>query len=165
MRDRGVLYKPVAGHTNHTPIAKALQKPASPGPRLITANLEAAHKHGCGLCLLSSEAFVEHPFEIGEFTSAVKGLDVTVIAYMRRSDEIILSAHNELVRSSAWTTTVAKRMPYDPTYRSLLLHWLGERPWRLMLAPYDQAQWPNGSIFDDFLAMLGIESAGFDTAV
>jgi hypothetical protein len=34
-----------------------------------------------------------------------------------------------------------------------------------MLAPYDQAQWPNGSIFDDFLAMLGIESAGFDTAV
>jgi len=56
-------------------------------------------------------------------------------------------------------------MPYDPTYRDLLFHWLGERPWRLMLAPYDQAQWPNGSIFDDFLAMLGIESAGFDRAV
>jgi hypothetical protein len=64
LRDRGVWYEPVAGHTNHTPIAKALQKPGSPGPRLITANLEAAHKHGCGLCLLSSEAFVEHPFEI-----------------------------------------------------------------------------------------------------
>lgn len=165
LRDRGVWYEPVAGHTNHTPIAQALQKPGSPGPRLITANLEAAHKHGCGLCLLSSEAFVEHPFEIGEFTSVVKGIDVTVIAYMRRSDEIILSAHNELVRSLGWTTTVAERMPYDPTYRDLLFHWLGERPWRLMLAPYDQAQWPNGSIFDDFLAMLGIESAGFDTAV
>lgn len=91
----------------------------------------------------------------------VKGLDVTVIAYMRRSDEIILFAHNELVRSSGWTSTVAKRMPHDPTYRSLLIRWLGERPWRLMLAPYDQAQWPNGSIFDDFLAMLGYRERRF----
>jgi hypothetical protein len=128
--------------------------------KLLTGAAEA----NCNTLLLSSEVFSEHPFDIDLFKEIVAAHDVEIIAYIRRPDELIVSAHNELVRDhrTRWTTRIAERRPYDPTYRAILSRWIGDQPWKFVIAPYHVSQWVGGNLFTDFLATMGIPADGLD---
>lgn len=157
LRERGVWYDTPEGHANHSPIALAFRNNEQIGLKSIRRSLEAADRANCAICLYSSEVFCEHPFHADEFIEAVAGVETEIFAYIRRPDDMIVSAHNELVRAG-WTSSISEKRPYDPTYRSPLRHWTGERPWKLVIAPYDQPQWHGGNLLTDFLWMTGIDS-------
>jgi hypothetical protein len=96
------------------------------------------------------------------FLSCLKGHDVRIIAYIRHPCDIVISAFNEVVRhyDVHWMRPLNERpFAYDPSQIDILQRWLTVP--NLMLAPYDRTQWVGGSIFSDFLAMIGVDGRRF----
>jgi hypothetical protein len=96
---------------------------------------------------------------------ALQGHDVRVFAYLRRPDEILVSADNQCVRDYRHRRTegiTEKPRPYDPTYSNILSRWIERKDIKLTLAPYDPKQWVGGSICSDFLSMIGVNGDHFE---
>ena len=69
---------------------------------------------------------------------------------------MIVSAHNELVRSPArrWTRKITEEpLSYDASYRDVLGFWMDRKDIRLRIAPFDRKQWPQESLFRDFFTL------------
>ncbi|WP_189434610.1 MULTISPECIES: sulfotransferase domain-containing protein [unclassified Mesorhizobium] len=162
LADRGVIYKPtIPDWPNHNPLAMAFM-PGSidHGPtRLAMTLAEAENK----TVLISSEMLCEPEVDFDLLLSCLKGHDVRVIAYVRHPSDIVVSAFNEVVRhhDRHWTRPLNEEpFAYDPSQLDLLRPWL-KIP-NITLAPYDRSQWVGGSIFSDFLAMIGVSGDSFD---
>ncbi|TPK76369.1 hypothetical protein FJ930_03590 [Mesorhizobium sp. B2-4-15] len=162
LADRGIFYKPTSSAwPNHNPLAAAFMPDAEDnGPDRLAKTLDEA---GERTLLISSEMLCEPSVDIDLFLSCLKGYDVRIIAYIRHPCDIVISAFNEVVRhyNARWTRPLNERpFAYDPSQIDVLRRWL--KVSNLTLAPYDSAQWVGGSIFSDFLAMIGIAGDGFD---
>ncbi|MER8753580.1 hypothetical protein NKH57_31050 [Mesorhizobium sp. M1050] len=162
LSDRGVFYKPTStAWPNHNPLAAAFLRDSEDyGPDRLAKTLEEA---GERTLLISSEMLCDHNIDLDLFLSLLEGHDVRTIAYIRHPSDIIISAFNEVVRhyDRHWTRPLNERpFAYDPSQIDILRRWL--KVPNLTLAPYDHAQWVGGSIFSDFLAMIGVADDGFD---
>ncbi|MDX8481262.1 hypothetical protein RFN28_22775 [Mesorhizobium sp. VK24D] len=160
--EHGVFYKPTTAEwPNHNPLAAAFM-PGSidHGPTRLAMTL--AEAEGKTL-LISSEMLGEPGVDLDLFLSCLEGHDVRVIAYVRHPSDIVVSAFNEVVRhyDMHWTRPLNEQpFAYDPSQLDVLRRWL--KVPNLTLAPYDRAQWVEGSLFKDFLTMIGVPGDGFD---
>ncbi|WP_102960711.1 hypothetical protein [Mangrovicella endophytica] len=157
---QGIWYAPSAGHMNHSPLAQDFQRSGQAGSAAIHECIEDGERAGCSTILFSSECFSEHPFREVAFQESLRGLETLVIGYVRRPDDIVISAYNEIVRDSThrWTDSLDAKLPYDPTYISIFKRWIGPgKPWRFIVAPYDQDQWVGGTLLSDFSVMIGAD--------
>lgn len=162
LSQHGFCYKPtIPDWPNHNPLAMAFMPDTEDsGPHRLAKTLEEA---GDRTLLISSEMFCEPSVDIDLFLSCIKDHDVRVIAYIRHPSDIVVSAFNEVVRhyDRHWTRPLNEQpFAYDPSQMDLLKRWL--KVPNLTLAPYDRAQWADGSIFSDFLSMIGLSGDGFD---
>ncbi|WP_157944598.1 hypothetical protein [Mangrovicella endophytica] len=162
LRDRGIWYEPPEGHKNHTLRVFEFRPGETYSPDAFRARLNVAADEGCPVYLMSSEVFVQRPFDIEAFAHSIDGFETEVIAYLRAPDDFVVSAYNQTVRGkNARTIPLRDKIGPDPTYRRQLSNWMRSQ-WELTLAPYDRKQWPNGSIFLDFLSMLHVLPDGLD---
>ncbi|TIO54560.1 MAG: hypothetical protein E5X80_11480 [Mesorhizobium sp.] len=160
--EHGVFYKPTAPEwPNHNPLAVAFMPGSTDhGPTRLAMTL--AEAEGKTL-LISSEMLCEPGVDLDLFLSCLEGHDVRIIAYIRHPSDIVISAFNEVVRhyDTHWTRPLNEQpFAYDPSQLDVLRRWL--KVPNLTLAPYDRAQWVEGSLFRDFLTMIGVPDNGFD---
>lgn len=167
LSDCGVFYspRPLDGCLNHHPIATAFDK-SLPSPGIgedrVAALLSAAKGRKV---LISSEVLCEVTTDVDRFLETLKGHKVSVIAYLRHPCDIVISAFNERVRHHGrpWTTPINDLpLAYDPSQLEMLERWLARDDISVTLAPHDRNQWPGGSLFLDFLKMIGVSPEGFD---
>lgn len=160
--DRGVFYEPTTPDwPNHNPLAMSFM-PASldHGPTRLAMLLGAAKDK---TVLISSEMLCEPGVDLDLLLQCLEGHDVRVIAYVRHPSDIVISAFNEVVRhyDTHWTRPLNEQpFAYDPSQMDVLKRWL--KVPNLKLAPYDRFQWVEGSLFKDFLTMIGVPGDGFD---
>jgi hypothetical protein len=175
LRKAGIFYQPSGQHsTNHTGLAFAMRKgnTAQHQAARNTFNglVRAARERGCNRLLLSSEGFTGQRMNMDIIRSLLEGHEATVIAYMRSADDLVASAFNQVVRDNAlrWTRPInVEPFAYDPSYSLAFEPWMEfMAPDRLILAPYDVAQFYGRSILRDFLHMLGVKDVDeFDFGV
>jgi hypothetical protein len=159
---RGIYYKPtITAWPNHNPLAMAfMPNITDSGPDQLAKALREAKDR---TLLISSEMLCEPAVDVDLFLSCLEGHDVRTIAYIRHPCDIVISAFNEVVRhhEAHWTRQLNERpFAYDPTQMDALRRWLDATS--VTLAPYDKQQWAGGSIFSDFLDMIGIAYNDFD---
>lgn len=173
--ERRVFYEPgdkVTAHhpTNHHTLIQRFEdgsRRIEEGTDLILDMLAEANRRNCDTVLLSSELLTSGTVEIEPIVSTLTSNvdEVVVVAYMRRPDDIVASAYNQLVRSFAQRRVEPFSMAnkgYDPSYKRTILRWIRSDV-RLVLAPYDSTQWMGGTIVSDFLSMLDLfEFGGLD---
>lgn len=163
--DQGYFYKPTMSEwPNHNPLALCFGKGVNDGigEFLIEKMLEEAR--GSTL-LISAEMLCEPNIDVGKFINTLQGCDIDIIAYIRHPCDIIVAAFSELMRnySSNHTMEINTRpLPYSPGQLDVIKHWIGLDGTRLILAPYDYNQWPDGSLFSDFINMIGASQDGLD---
>ncbi|WP_102958415.1 hypothetical protein [Mangrovicella endophytica] len=160
LRRQGVWYDPPEGEKNHSSRVFHFRPGETYSPTVFRDSLTEIAGRGCPVYLMSSEVFLERPFDMEAFARSIEGFETEVIAYLRASDDLIVSAYNQLVRTNGWTLPIQAELPYDPSYR-ILWPWIRD-PWKVTLAPYDPKQWPDENIFLDFLSMLKVSTAGMD---
>ena len=165
LRQRGAWYLGWEGTTNHTLLGHAFLRSEPSAPALLNRYFDAAAAAGCDTCIVSSESFSKYVFDPAPFLHAINGLRATFIAYLRPPDDRLVSVFNQMVRHGRRVAPIEERGNYDPTYRSNLTKWAAADGHRLVLAPYDARQWPNGSILDDFLGMIGVDATGLDRSL
>lgn len=154
----GYYYKPTSeAWPNHNPLAAAFRDENSTnGPDQLQRMINNA---GEKTVIISSEILCEPVVDPAFFLSGIKDHEVRVIAYIRHPCDILISAFSEVVMTTRWTAPLlGPPLAYDPTQFGAIRRWLGSD---ITLAPYDPKQWVGGSIFTDFLAMLGINPTGF----
>lgn len=164
----GVWYNTPTGSESHVNLAKKfLSDDAEWAIEDLERIISDAAENDCHTALISSEVFCEHPFNEQAFRTAIEGIPTDIIAYIRRPDEIVLSAYNQVVRdiNQRWTKKLGEQLAYDPTYINIIGKFTGDKPWNLIVAPYDKAQWTNGNLLDDFLAMIGVDIDNLDRNV
>jgi hypothetical protein len=126
----------------------------------IREMLEAAASSGCGRFVLSSEMFVEHEVPIWALDEVFAGHEVSVLAYIRRPDDLLASAYAQLVSDGASRRSApvdADPPPYDASYSTVFPKWMQHfPPGRMVIAPFDPGQWAGGSLFLDFAGMIGV---------
>lgn len=136
------------------------------GRQALKEMIETATASNMKAILISSEMLIEDICDRASFLEVFAGHEIDVIAYIRRPDEIMVSAHSELVKSSSqrWRGRVTEDpLSYDPTYIDVLSYWMEREDVYFRIAPYDRRQWPQGNLFLDFLSMLEVtDPAGFD---
>ena len=150
---------------NHNPLVTAFWQSEPPGVGEGCLADLLARAEGRTV-LISSEMLCETDLDIERFMSCFGGHDVEVIAYIRHPCDILNAAYDEVVRchSHHWTRSINERpLVYDPGQIDGLNMWLYRDDIKLTLSPYDPKQWPDGSIYLDFLDLLKVPSTGFDT--
>lgn len=165
LRPRGAWYLGWEGTTNHTLLGHAFLHSDPAASALLNRYIDAAAAAGCDICIVSSESFSKHAFDPAPFLHAIGGLQATFIAYLRAPDDRLASAFNQMVRHGRRVAPIEERGNYDPTYHSNLTKWAAADGHRLVLAPYDERQWPDGSILDDFLGMIGVDAIGLERSL
>ena len=151
-------------HFNHHVIAAGLKRGTKNETRewavaALLAHIDQAAAADCHTCILSSEMFVEGADTV-LIREILTGHTLQIIAYLRRPDELIASAHNQVVRepNRRWPRAIDERpYPYDPSYWDVLSNWLATfGPAEMTLAPFDEKQWANENLVEDFLQMVGL---------
>ena len=161
LSEQGFCYRPTGSRwPNHHEMVVNFHHGRSLGPKLLEDLIR-----DCGerTLLISSEMLIEPPMDIDRFLRCLDGYDVRTIAYIRHPGDVLISAFNEAVRSYQlrWTAPIdAGPFPYDPAQFEWLEAWIEKTD--LTLAPYDPRQWAGGSIFSDFLSMIGVDGRSFD---
>lgn len=167
--ERGVFYRPYGqGQTSHYGIVRKFSNEEidiKGGQELLRSHVDEARASGVHTLLLSSEMLCEQRVDIDPFLSVLSPYEISTIAYMRRPDDLVVSAYNQIVRDEYHRRVMPlseKNKAYDPSYKLILSRWM-RSDLNLVLAPYDQKQWFGGSIFTDFLSMIGLEdTSGLD---
>ncbi len=184
LRDRGILYPydPAAPYTQrwqHVPLAAAL-----PGNRIgwlspkKAKTKEAAWDSlsrvlaasACDTLILSSEGFggmtMKEP-QIRWLQERFSGYDITVINYIRRQDDYLLSAYQQRIKAGGTARFDFKMHETMPSLR------FDQRvaPWRkafgaekVIVRPFAPELWPKGDLFADFLQAAGLDRAGLERA-
>ena len=161
LSEKGFYYRPIGSRwRNHHEMVTGFHHGQSLGREVLQGLIR-----DCGdrTLLISSEMLIEPFVDVDRFLRCLDGWNVRAIAYIRHPSDILVSAWNEVVRGyqSRWTAPIdAMPFPYDPGQFDLLAQWIGKTD--LTLAPYDPRQWAGGSIFSDFLSMIGVDGRGFD---
>lgn len=159
----GFFYKPHDPRNhNHHAIAIGLMGNTEIRDWATTALREQTERTAaakCHTCIISSEAFLDNP-DLALIRQLLADHTVRVIAYLRSPDQIVASAHNEVVRDSLkrWQRALGEHpYPYDPSYWTILFSWLDAfSPGELTLAPFDPKQWASDDLVTDFLQMIGL---------
>lgn len=166
LADRGVFYAPTLPeeYPNHNPLGAAFLPGAEQGvgERGLQDLLERA---GSRVLLISSEMLCHPKVDAARFMRELGGRNVEVFAYVRHPCDILVSAFNERVREykAHYLRGIEERpLAYDPSQLTHLRPWLEHPGAKVVLAPYDAPQWSGGTIFSDFLAMIGIPSTGLE---
>jgi len=161
LSEKGFYYRPIGSRwRNHHEMVTGFHHGQSLGREVLQGLIR-----DCGdrTLLISSEMLIEPFVDVDRFLRCLDGWNVRAIAYIRHPSDILVSAWNEVVRGyqSRWTAPIdAMPFPYDPGQFDLLAQWIGKTD--LTLAPYDPRQWAGGSIFSDFLSMIGVDGRSFD---
>jgi hypothetical protein len=157
---------------NHHDLAIGLREPSLQGEtiRRIHGILDAAQAESCHSVVFSSEMLAEHEIPIHDFPRIFEGHQVTVLAYIRRPDHLLVSAYAQVVKEDSVRRSEPIEEPpmsYDCGYGIIFPKWFPHfTPGEMVLAPFDPPQWPGGCLFADFCEMVGIEISGrFDTAI
>lgn len=167
----GVFYEPLGGKwQNHHALALMFRmgEDQAKGRAAVARMLKKAAANGAHTVLISSEVLVENRTDVAAFLKCFDQHEVEVVLYVRRPDEAVASAHDQIVRAVKHRSTrrvTDRPYAYNPRYAPLLQAWENAGA-TIKLAPYDKAQWPQGNIFLDFLAMIGItDASAFDLSV
>ena len=172
LSERGIFYKPWGrGQTSHYTIVREFATDSGDlrkGKAALKRLIAEAEDRSSGILLISSEMLCEQRIDIDSFLELLSPYKVSAIAYLRRSDDMVVSAFNQLVRDEHHRRAIPlseKNRAYDPSYRLLLGRWI--RPGvRLALAPYDREQWVGGTVTTDLLSMIGLSDfTGLDVSV
>lgn len=164
LREQGVLYRPTLPEhwPNHNPLADAFKTEDCKfiGEQAVQKLLTEA---GDNCALISAEMLSEYGVDVDRFLACLAGVEVRVIAYIRHPCDMMISAFSEIVRAhDRGYTLPINEQPFAYSQMEALTPWLGRTSAPLLIAPYDQRQWPRGSLFADFLSMLGLPLARFD---
>lgn len=180
LQTQGICYPfaPRAPYTQrwqHAPLAGAL-----PGRKLswLTPNkaktLARAYKSmfaafeasGCDTLVLSSEAFCDpdvNETRLRWLQETFAGLDIVVIAYIRRQDTYFLSTYQELIKAGG--TKAFAFSDYGKVDRLYFARRLA--PWRkvfgagkIIVRPFAPNLWPGGELLYDFLPLIGASRDG-----
>lgn len=162
LRQRGAWYLGTGGTNNHTLLGHAFLRGDPAAPDMLERYIAAAGEANCGTCILSSESFSKRTFDPTAFLRVLEGRQATFVAYLRRPHDRLVSVFDQLVRQKRRVAPLGKNETFDATYVASLGKWAAAEGHRLQLAPYDPPQWTNGSLLDDFLAMVGVDAAGLD---
>ncbi len=122
---------------------------------------------GADNLILSSEGFGENkvsPDRIRQIRDKLAGLDVTVIAYIRRQDAYMLSTYQEGIKSGPANAPFV----FDDFRESRPLRFSNRlAPWRevfgrdkVIVRPFDRRFWTDGDLTLDFLSAIGAPSEG-----
>ena len=126
----------------------------------VRGMLDAAASAGCDRFVLSSEMFVEHEVPIWALDGVFEGHEVSVLAYIRRPDDLYASAYAQLVTDGPSRRSApldAAPPAYDVSYATVFPKWMCHfPPGRMVIAPFDAGQWPGGSLLRDFARMIGV---------
>lgn len=167
LSEQGFYYAPTLPDDwpNHNPLALCFRTdaPSDEGETAMAALLANAKNR---TPILSAEMLCESGIDLNRFMDTLRGYRVEVVAYLRHPCDMIVSAFNELTRSfeSGWTVPINEEpFGYDPSQFDAVRQWLSRDDATVTLAPYDRGQWPNGSLFVDFLHMIGASPVGMDT--
>jgi hypothetical protein len=120
--------------------------------------------------LISSEMMCDPKFDVAPILEMVPR-PITAIAYLRCPEDRLVSSYNHQVRNShfrrvAPISKAVVRACKTPAYAKALARWMSAVEVQLILAPYDPPQWKGGTLFTDFLAVLGIDDpSDFDHAI
>jgi hypothetical protein len=163
LRERGVWYRGEGAGRNHIAMAFAFQSWPDGATVLLHRYIQAASEAGCHTCIVSAEGFARPKLDATPVLAALAATPATFVAYMRHPADRLVSLHDQIVRGNADTRPI-EALNFDPTSRRPLGKWAEAPGHAFMLAPFDQSQWPGGSLFGDFLAMLGIPEHGLDMA-
>ncbi len=167
-----IYYRPTGfGQTSHYLTVKRFSgnsEDARLGKEELHSLIEDAQRSASKVLLISSEMLCEQRVDVDSFISVLSDFPTTVIAYMRRPDDLVISAYNQIVRDENHRRTNPlsdAHRAYDPSYKLILSRWM--RPnLELVLAPYDRSQWVGGAITKDFLYMLGLDDySNFDFSI
>jgi len=180
LREQGVFFPADPAHsfmqeTQHLPLAAAV--PGRPMPFLSSAKRSVVDRAYDDLfdwvarkraetVVLSSEAFggVDMgPKKAQWLRDAFDGYDVTIIAYIRRQDDHLLSTYQEMIKAGG-----TERFAFD-SYKTRRPLFFARRlmPWRkafgvenVVVRPFARSFWPNGDLFSDFLRVIGVDPIG-----
>lgn len=162
---QGFFYKPTMREwPNHNPLADAFRvdRDAGLANRLLRNLMDEA---GERTLLISSEMLSESQTDIRRLLDILDGWQKTAIAYIRHPCDILIAAFGECVRHYPLQYTRGINefpLAYDPGQFTVLQRWMRFDDVTLVLAPYDKAQWPDGSLFADFLEMIGAAPDALD---
>lgn len=158
LRAAGILYQtPAPNEINHHSIIAGFQTGNhNPAIEFFAAARKQAIAKNCHTLLISSEMLCERKTDIDAVLKALRDHDLVAIAYLRRADEQLVSAYNEIVRGPDRRTQPLSVDSKCYDIEARLASWVNSGV-RLVLAPYDRPQWVEGSLHTDFLAMLGVE--------
>ncbi len=166
LNEFGFYYAPTLPDVwpNHHPLVNAFKRsaPLGIGEELLANLLMRADGR---TVLISSEMLCETDIDIERLMTSLRGHDVEVIGYIRHPCDILCAAYDEVVRhfDHHWTQPINEPpLAYDPGQVHGLNGWLNRGDIKLSLSPYDPKQWPEGSLYLDFLALLNLPIAGFD---
>jgi hypothetical protein len=162
LAQHGIAYPKVpSDEYNHHAVVHGLRSPGLKDELLawMLDVLALADRRGCCTCVLSSEMFVEGGIDIAGLVRSLSGVDIRVVAYIRRPDEMWASAFSQLVVEPTVRRTERidrSPLPYDCGYSTVFCKWMDHfGPDRMQLAPFDRRQWPGGNLLRDFLSMIG----------
>lgn len=163
--EQGYHYQPsIPAWPNHNPLAMAFEYGRDrETARHYLEDLKKGAKDR--VLLISAEMLVEGRVDVRYFLDEFQGWEKTAIAYLRHPCDLVVAAYCELVKHypSQHTREInAFPLPYDPGQTDPLQRYMEYEDLTLRLAPYDHRQWIGGSLFADFLGMVGARPAGMD---
>lgn len=162
---QGFFYRPsIPEWPNHNPLADAFApgRDVDGGRSHLRDLMEAA---GDRTLLLSAEMLCEPQVDVRRLLDVLDGWEKTAIAYIRHPCDIIVAAFSEAVRHYPLQhrrDINTLPLAYDPSQLDMLQRFFTYADVPLVLAPYDRRQWKDGSLFADFLGMIGATPDGFD---
>jgi hypothetical protein len=176
--ERGILYPDVSlrGYGHHDLaflLAGGYPEWATPQPRPLielTAELRASAQAHTGDLLISSENFFLFPAphalrRLLDETGALEGRRPLIVVYLRRQDAAHESWYNQSIKAQGEThqfDACVERYHELWDYRLQLDAWIavfGRES--IVVRPYEDGQFLNGSLIDDFLATIGVDGSAF----
>jgi len=125
-----------------------------------------ANRAGLKKVILSTELLSgqDHrlPDMLEDIQAHLQDFDIKIIAYLRRQDQLYSSLYNQDVKGARqWTGSAYEfyethqllRNDYDTVLQSWANTFGGDN---ILLRPFEQQQWVDGSVFADFCAATGI---------
>ena len=169
LAQHGIAYPKVpSGEFNHHAVVHGLRtRGLKDGVKAwMLETLALADRCGSRTCVLSSEMFVEDRIDIADLVRSLSGVDVRVVAYIRRPEDMWASAFSQLVVEPTVRRTERidrSPLPYDCSYSTVFCKWMDHLgPDRMQLAPFDRRQWPGENLLHDFLSMIGAPPSLFE---
>ena len=121
--------------------------------------------NNCSKIILSDEIMFAHQDTVFADALLNRGFDVKVIVYVRKPAEYITSLWQERIKpySDSKVGRIEDFMLSEKAGYELILKYiekLGKD--NVIVRPFENAQWKNGNLYEDFLCSVGVDSFCFD---